>query len=84
MNFVTEKLEEDERKSLKLGPQKEQQQEYRRRAYAVGLEPETSQVAVTGVRAEKKIRKAKVVTPLGHQTHPSSHQSNHKSQVLPR
>jgi hypothetical protein len=54
MNFVTEKLEEDERKSLKLGPQKEQQQEYRRRAYAVGLEPETSQIAVTEVRAEQK------------------------------
>jgi hypothetical protein len=54
MNFVTEKLEEDERKSLKLGPQKEQQQEYRRRAYAVGLEPETPQMAVTEVRAEQK------------------------------
>ena len=60
ISFITEKLEAEERKAMKMGnSHQKEHHECRRRTWVVEGEPQESQASVAGVKAEPKSEKVK-------------------------
>ena len=60
IRFITEKLEAEERKAMKMGhPHPKENQEYRRRTWVVEGEAQKSQASVAGLMAEPKPDRAR-------------------------